>query len=121
MRIPEVVTDNLEKVGGLKKISQSIPTPGRMEILTTVFQSLSDPVRLSILHALSSTPLCVCVIKSIVKITDSKLSYHLDNLKSAGLVAQQFEGKFIIYKITDLGRTLLSASNSIERPSHRFA
>lgn len=121
MRIPEVVADSLEKVGGLEKISQSIPEPRHMTTLTTIFQSLSDPVRLSILHVLSSTPLCVCVIKSLVKITDSKLSYHLDNLKSAGLVAQQSEGKFIIYKTTDLGGKLLSASDSIQRSSLQSA
>jgi len=54
------------------------------------------------------TPLCVCVIKSILKIADSLLSYHLDDLKSAGLVSAETEGRFIVYRITDLGRELLS-------------
>jgi ArsR family transcriptional regulator len=54
-------------------------------------------------------PLCVCVLKSVLKIADSKLSYHLDDLRSAGIVSSQSEGRFMVYRITDLGRDLLLA------------
>jgi len=114
MQIPEVVLENLERAGGLRGISSKIPSTKRVNRISAVFQSLSDPVRLSILYALSVTPLCVCVIKSILKIADSKLSYHLDNLRSVGLVSQQPEGKFIVYNITDRGRIVLSMCGSIE-------
>ena len=85
-----------------------MPPRSVVKRVSGIFQSLSDPVRLSILYALSMTPLCVCVIKSILKIADSLLSYHLDDLKSAGLVTAKTEGRFIVYRITDLGRELLS-------------
>jgi len=109
MEIPKIVVDSLEEVGGLRGVGRNIPPRRRVNLVSAVFQSLSDPVRLSILYALSVTALCVCVIKSIVKVADSKLSYHLNNLKSAGLIRARREGNFIIYEITDSGRILLSA------------
>jgi ArsR family transcriptional regulator len=108
VRIPQRVAENLERVGGLQEVTRSIPPRPVVKRVSGVFQSLSDPVRLSILYALSMTPLCVCVIKSILKIADSLLSYHLDDLKSAGLVSAETQGRFIVYRITALGRELLS-------------
>jgi ArsR family transcriptional regulator len=108
VRIPERVSESLERLGGLEQVTRSIPPRSVVKRVSGIFQSLSDPVRLSILYALSMTPLCVCVIKSILKIADSLLSYHLDDLKSAGLVSAETQGRFIVYRITDLGRELLS-------------
>src|SRR5665647_2028371 len=48
------------------------------------FHPLSDPIRLSILHLLSAQPICVCVIKDVLHVPDSKLSYHLSVLQSTG-------------------------------------
>ena len=115
MKIPQDVTLALEKIGGIRSVYKSIPRDNGLRALSHVFQALSDPVRLSVLYGLSAAPLCVCVIKSFVKIADSKLSYHLGVLKSAGLIVEQSEGKFIIYKITDLGKKLLSTCDSMGR------
>ena len=109
MSKPEVVTIGLRKCGGLKGMHGSIPEQGRISYMSSVFQSLSDPIRLSIIFALHVTPLCVCVMKSLFKIADSKLSYHLDSLESTGLISAKSEGRFIVYSITELGRTMLSA------------
>jgi ArsR family transcriptional regulator len=105
--MPKQVSENLERIGGLQQVTRSIPARSVVKRVSGIFQSLSDPVRLSILFALSITPLCVCAIKSILKIADSKLSYHLDDLKSAGLVSTEAQGRFIVYRITDMGRKLL--------------
>ena len=113
VQIPERISKGLERVGGLQQVTRSIPSRSVVRRVSGIFQSLSDPVRLSILYALSITPLCVCVIKSILRIADSKLSYHLEDLKSAGLVSRETEGRFIIYRITDLGRELLSTSSRL--------
>lgn len=72
-----------------------------------MFQDITVREAVSILFALSITPLCVCAIKSILKMADSKLSYHLDDLKLAGLVSTETQGRFIVYSITDMGRKLL--------------
>jgi len=113
MRVPRTVAVNLRKIGGVKRIRDNIPEERRANRVSIIFQSLSDPIRLSILYALSTTPLCVCVIKSLVKIMDSKLSYHLNNLRSARLVSRRREDKFTVYEITDLGRMLLSLCEDV--------
>lgn len=113
MRVPRTVAVNLRKIGGVKRIRDNIPEERRANRISIIFQSLSDPIRLSILYALSTTPLCVCVIKSLVKIMDSKLSYHLNNLRSARLVSRRREDKFTVYEITDLGRMLLSLCEDV--------
>jgi len=113
MQLPETVSQSLERAGGLEQIKRSLPPSSVVKRVTGIFQSLSDPIRLSILYELSVTPLCVCVLKSVLKIADSKLSYHLDDLRSAGLVSSQSEGRFMVYRITDLGRDLLLACSRL--------
>jgi len=114
MEYPQSVAASLAAVGGLKGAMEAIPKRARLRPASDVFQSVADPIRLSILYALSIAPLCVCALKPIVKIADSKLSYHLTSLKSAGLIAQRYEGRFIIYSITDSGRKIVSLCNDIQ-------
>jgi DNA-binding transcriptional ArsR family regulator len=113
MEFPQSVAASVAAVGGLKGFNEAIPKQKRLTASSDIFQSVGDPIRLSILYALSIAPLCVCVLKPIVKIADSKLSYHLASLKSASLIAQRYEGRFIIYSITDLGRRIVSLCNDI--------
>jgi ArsR family transcriptional regulator len=75
----------------------------RIEEASKIYGALSDPLRLRILSILKVQPLCVCVIREIVKIPDSKLSYHLGILKSAGLVESERDGNWIMYSLTELG------------------
>ena len=71
------------------------------------YQACADPVRLKILSLLSVQSLCVCVIKAAVGIADSKLSYHLNILKKAGMIAGEQQGLYIIYQLTGPARTFL--------------
>ena len=68
------------------------------------FHTLSDPIRLSILHLLASQPLCVCVIKDVLHVPDSKLSYHLSVLQSTGLIRGERQANWIVYHETQLAR-----------------
>jgi ArsR family transcriptional regulator len=113
MQLPKTISQSLERVGGLQQIRRSLPPRSVLKRVSGIFQSLSDPNRLSILYELSVSPLCVCVLKSVLKIADSKLSYHLDDLRSAGLVSSRSEGRFMVYRITDLGRDLLRACSRL--------
>jgi len=119
IEIPDTVRERIDKLGGTRRLSEAIPKRERLRPLTNMMQSLSDPVRLSILYSLSAAPLCVCVMKSVFRIADSKLSYHLSNLRAAGLITQSHEGKFIVYEMTDVGSRLLSAINNIEPVSSK--
>jgi len=114
--IPQSISADLEKIGGIRSVLEGIPGRGQLRYIGEIFQSLSDPIRLMILYSLSTTPLCVCLIKSLVKIPDSRLSYHLSCLNLIGLIAPQSEGKYIVYKTTDLGKKMLSICDGIEPP-----
>lgn len=82
--------------------------------MKTWYQACADPVRLKILSLLMVHPLCVCVIKAVVRMADSKLSYHLNILKKAGMIEGKQQGQWIVYHITDEARTFL------ERERERF-
>jgi len=56
------------------------------------------------MHMLGRSPLCVCVIRVAMDMPDSKLSYHLGVLRSAGLVVSKKRGNFITYSLSDHGR-----------------
>ena len=77
-----------------------------------IHHALSEPLRLRIPHALAIQPLCVCVIKDIVGIADSKLSYHLNQSKKAGLIEGDQQGSWIIYHLTPLGERCMAAGLS---------
>ena len=105
MAIPREISEQLRACGGVDGLQQQIPSDEDLSVLSRCHNALSDPVRLKILYALRAQPLCVCVIKEIVSIADSRLSYHLNVLKTAGLIVGVQQGNWIIYSITDLGRT----------------
>jgi len=104
MAIPQEISEQLCAGGGLDGLQRRIPPDSVLSSLAGFHHALSDPVRLKILYALQEQPLCVCVIKEIISIADSRLSYHLNVLKAAGLIRGAQQGNWIIYSITDLGR-----------------
>jgi len=103
MPIPQDVADSLDAVGGVRGLMHRLPGPTTIERASRVHHALSEPLRLRILHALAVQPLCVCVIKEIAGIADSKLSYHLNQLKRADLIEGEQQGSWIIYHLTPLG------------------
>ena len=62
--------------------------------------------RLTVMYSLLSQRLCVCVIKEVVKIADSKLSTSSQYLKEQEFIVGEQQGNWIIYSITDRGRRL---------------
>jgi DNA-binding transcriptional ArsR family regulator len=87
----------------------------RIEKCSRIYGALSDRLRLRILCILSVQPLCVCVIKEIVDIPDSKLSYHLSILKDAGLVESKRDGNWIMYNLTEMGKKYAKSIGSDKR------
>ncbi len=106
MKIPEEVQCELDAKGGIKALIANLPDVKSLKSQAKFFGALADEKRLRILAVLNSQPLCVCVIKSALKIPDSKLSYHLSVLKGAGLVKSKEKKNWIIYEITDAGRQI---------------
>ena len=104
MQAPEEVQKNVDSLGGMERILERLPGKDELREESEKHRALSDIHRLKILHLLSATPLCVCLIKKSLGIPDSRLSYHLSVLKDAGLIEGKRERSWIIYRITPKGR-----------------
>lgn len=103
--IPEKIHKLIEKDGGLEALIRTLPDTGEIQNHSRIFHALSDPTRILIFHLLNHHPLCVCVIRDVVHISGSKLSYHLSVLQKSNLIVGEREGNWVIYDLTELGRT----------------
>ncbi|KUK67668.1 MAG: Transcriptional regulator, ArsR family [Methanocalculus sp. 52_23] len=79
--IPPDVEASLKVSGGLEGLVLHLPEDAEARAAASLFRALADPFRLKILALLAIQPLCVCVIRSVLEISDSRLSYHLSILK----------------------------------------
>ncbi|WP_338048339.1 metalloregulator ArsR/SmtB family transcription factor [Polycladomyces abyssicola] len=77
-----------------------------------IAKALSDPIRLQIMDLVAKGSqeeanskrccqkgMCVCDIQDALNMKQSKVSYHLKELKNAGLVHERKEGKWHYYSI----------------------
>lgn len=116
-KIPPEVLEPLMTIGGLEGLS-SLTMPRDIIIKNvSLFKALSDPFRIKILSMLSIQPLCVCIIRELLQISDTRLSYHLKKLSSMGLIEGTSQGNWIIYELTDLGEKALSLCSE-EKKQH---
>ncbi len=102
MEIPDEIEEELEERGGLTKLLEKLNNLD-IENKSKVHKALSNQVRLKILALLKEQDLCVCLLKEIIDINDSKLSYHLSVLKDEDLIEGERDANFMIYRITDKG------------------
>ncbi len=109
MEIPEEVEEELEKTGGIMQLMQRVDEE-KVEDLSDIYKALSTPLRLKILHLLAQQDLCVCLLKGILDIADSKLSYHLSVLKDVGLIEGERRANYVIYRITEKGKRYITLS-----------
>jgi ArsR family transcriptional regulator len=111
--LPDPIRQELDNQGGVEGLISRIPDASALQAVSRLHQALADPIRLTILYALLSQPLCVCVIKGIVNIAASKLSYHLSILKEQDFIIGEQQGNWIIYSITDRGRQALKCTERL--------
>ncbi|MGD6934096.1 MAG: ArsR/SmtB family transcription factor [Candidatus Bathyarchaeia archaeon] len=102
---PKEVKDAIDEIGGLDLILNAVKTDD-IEKEAKLHRILSDKTRLTVLKAIKQCDLCPCVIKVLIKISDSRLSYHLTVLEEAGLITSYKKKNWKIYKITEKGRSL---------------
>lgn len=69
------------------------------KLLGTSFRALSDPLRIQVLELLRSQELCVCELCEKLAVSQSKLSFHLKNLKDADLIRSRQQGRWIYYSL----------------------
>lgn len=115
MAVPDEVRQAIEEQGGVEALARQLPDTELLRAESRRFHTLSDPIRLSILHLLSTQPLCVCVIKDVLHVPDSKLSYHLSVLQSTGLIRGERQANWIVYHETPLGRQLIRLVQDLSR------
>jgi len=64
-----------------------------------IFKGLADPIRLRIVALLLERELCVCDLMAVLQLPQSTVSRHMNRLKSAGLVLDRREGKWVHYRL----------------------
>lgn len=68
-------------------------------MLLAGFRALADPIRIQVLELLRSQELCVCELCEQLEVSQSKLSFHLKNLKDAGLICSRQQGRWMYYSL----------------------
>ncbi|HUU76407.1 MAG TPA: metalloregulator ArsR/SmtB family transcription factor [Methanoregulaceae archaeon] len=106
--IPDEIAESLCSCGGLEGLIANLPPDILLVKMRGWYKACADPARLKILFMLRIQPLCVCVIKGVVGMADSKLSYHLSILKKNGLIEGEQQGNYIVYRITPVARIFLN-------------
>jgi ArsR family transcriptional regulator, arsenate/arsenite/antimonite-responsive transcriptional repressor len=67
--------------------------------VSTYFRALADPLRIQVIELLRSQELCVCELCDRLNVNQSKLSFHLKNLKDSNLIRSRQEGRWIYYSL----------------------
>ncbi len=96
-------------------VSEKMMTARLRSEMADFYKIMGDGTRISILHALSFSELCVCDIASLLKMNQSAISHQLRTLRQARLVSVRRDGKVAYYSLDDdhvkgiieLGRTHL--------------
>ena len=79
----------------------SMPETSTLTETADVFSLLGDFSRIRILHALSTTELCVCDLAAILETTSSAVSHQLRLLRARGIVRFRRDGKIAYYSLAD--------------------
>ena len=74
-------------------------TNRRLSRTVEVLKALAHPSRLRIVAMLASGELCVCQLTAVLGQAVSTVSAHLTELRRAGLVTEQKEGRFVSYRL----------------------
>ncbi|MCH5584398.1 metalloregulator ArsR/SmtB family transcription factor [Shimazuella sp. AN120528] len=69
--------------------------------LALLFQALSDPTRIRIIHTLIHREICVCDLAAILEMTQSSISHQLKTLRTLRLVKHRKVGRMVYYSIDD--------------------
>jgi len=72
-----------------------------LETYETVAKAIADPSRVRILKLLESGELCVCQITATLDLAVATISKHLAALKTAGLLQQRRDGKWVYYRLAE--------------------
>jgi ArsR family transcriptional regulator len=80
------------------------------------FHALSDETRLEIVRRLGSGERCVCELTDLLGAAQSRLSFHLKTLKTAGIVTDRKEGRWVYYALNPEVLDAIAAFAAEARP-----
>ncbi|MDK2821734.1 MAG: ArsR family transcriptional regulator, arsenate/arsenite/antimonite-responsive transcriptional [Clostridia bacterium] len=81
-------------------ISEYNHIEGETMELIEVFKALADENRVRILNLLMQEELCVCEIETILNISQSNASKHLNKLKNSGIITSEKKAQWVYYQIS---------------------
>jgi DNA-binding transcriptional ArsR family regulator len=70
-------------------------------MIADLFRVLSDPTRVSMLHALSMAELCNCDLAAIVGVSESAVSHQMRELRLLRVVSAEKRGRMVYYRLAD--------------------
>lgn len=85
----------------VRKLAKGLPDDGSLRRLSDIFQILSDPNRLRVLHCLTHEEVCVCDLSAVLGMTVSAVSHQLRLLRALRLVKSRRDGKVVYYSLAD--------------------
>jgi len=112
--LPEEVAEAIDEIGGLNKLDGAIPNVKEIMAEADLHHILSDKTRLTILYSIECCDMCPCILKEYLKISDSRLSYHLAVLEEHGLVTSYPKKNWRIFRVTEKGKTALAMGKSCQ-------
>ncbi|WP_432737658.1 ArsR/SmtB family transcription factor [Maridesulfovibrio sp. FT414] len=87
--------------GTVELVKEKCCSREAMQDLAAVFKLMGDPVRISILHALSMSDLCVCDLAELLDMSHSAVSHQLRLLRTARMVRFEKHGRKAVYSLSD--------------------
>lgn len=82
-------------------VSRQMLSPELRSEMADFYKIMGDKTRISILHALSFSEMCVCDISMLLQMNQSTISHQLKTLRQTRLVTYRREGKVIYYSLND--------------------
>lgn len=71
------------------------------EEVANVFRVLSDPTRVTVVHALTLAELCNCDLASILGVSESAVSHQMRELRLMKIVSAEKRGRMVYYRLSD--------------------
>ncbi|MCD8553366.1 metalloregulator ArsR/SmtB family transcription factor [Seleniivibrio sp.] len=66
-----------------------------------IIKSIADRNRLRMVLMLNKRPMCVCELDTVLGIALSTISAHLKQMRSAGVITSEKDGRWVIYRVSD--------------------
>ncbi len=98
-RPPNILIDKKINLQYYMSISEYNHTGGDELDFIEIFKALGDENRIRILNLLIREELCVCEVETMLEMTQSNASRHLNKLKSAGIITSDKKSQWVYYRI----------------------